>query len=579
MSDRDNGWKIAGGKKTKAKKSTPYFYTPPMHSQPLRQSQRTIKKYPPPEQIKCTISSLNVHVYVSNLWKSKDYEKLKDLLVTIKAIKHSIMRFGFDEPTPLNEKLVREIESTDVSNITLQQFPEYLRSSQVLPTASKLFDSTIWYLIYRAMIPTFDIEHNKNTFDIISEIYKNCLESEISRLYDVYTTESNVLFSKDLKRNNLKISKRSAQTQSLRIKAYRNAYRKYGEFKQTKIKQMYEDVLAIANVDTPNAWKLFTLNLQEHIVDNIDPIKCSEKILEIKNKYFEDHQNDEEDGKKFFNVSKATEKDYTDWILLWPTLSTIYQNSIVKLIPITASSKNALMEIIDRDSHVANSIVNTIVNKEYAPFDKNSRLYRTLGLFTQIDDRDICVLINKITSKTYNHCLLKLREYNTNTILEYIITNPNDNISYTLLYVKALRDLGVQNEEIEQRIEQVNKKTSLEYSIGNDFDALAAALYIYDYLPGLDFVLNEMNNINIVKMLLYVFEHVNEATHPKEKMKDLYDMAIYLRSSKAAEISTREKILLLDITDAYEKPKIQPSKSSTSIQPPKEKPTTASHAD
>ena len=296
MSDRDNGWKIARGKNSKPKKSTPYFYTPPMHTQPSHPPRAT-KKYPPPEQIKCVISSLNVHVYTSNLWKSKDYDKLKDLLVTIKAVKHSIMRFGFDEPTPLNETLVREIESTDVSSITLQQFPEYLRSTQALPTSSKLFDATIWYLIYRAMIPTFDIEHNKNTFDIISEIYKNCLESEISRLYDVYTTESNVLFSKDLKRNNLKMNKRSAQTQSLRIKAYRNAYRKYGEFKQSKIKEMYEDVLANATINTPNVWKLFTLNLQEHTVDDIDPMKCSEKILEIKNKYFEEHQNSEEDGK------------------------------------------------------------------------------------------------------------------------------------------------------------------------------------------------------------------------------------------------------------------------------------------
>lgn len=572
MNDHDD-WKIARSKKSMSKKNTPYFYTPPMSMQQSKQSQRVIKKYPPPNQITGVISSLNVHVYASNLWKSKDYDKLKDLLITIKAIKHSIMHFGFDEPTPLNEKLVREIELTDVSTVTLQQFPEYLRSSQVLPTQSKLFDSTIWYLIYRAMIPTFDIEHNKNTFDILSEIYKNCLESEISRLYDVYTKESNVLFSKDLKRNNLKMNKRSAQTQSLRIKAYRNAYRKYSEFKQSKIKHMYEDVLAIATIDTPNVWKLFTLNLQESIVDGIDPMKCSEKILDLRRKYFDEHQNSEENDEKIFSVSNTTEKDYNDWILLYPTLSTIYQNSIIKLIPITSSSKSSLMEIIDRDSHVANSIVNTIINGKYIPFDKNPRLYRILELFTQTDDKNIRSWINKITTKTYKDCLLKLREYDTNTILNYIITNPNDNITYTSLYVKALRDLGIPNEEIEQRIEQINQKTSMEYSIGNDFNALVAALYIYDYIPGLNFVLNEMNNIDIVKMVLYAYEHVAEAQHPKEKIKELYDMAMYIRNSKTIKISSRERMLLLDIIDEYENPKTQPPKASS-----KEISKTSSHS-
>lgn len=560
MSNRDNGWKIAGGKKSKPKRSTPYFYTPPVQTQPLRPP-RSQKKYPPPKQITCIISSLNVHEYTSKLWKSKDYDKLKDLLVTIKAIKHSIMCFGFDEPTPLNEKLVREIESTDVSKVTIQQFPEYLRSSQVLPTSSKLFDATIWYLIYRAMIPTFDIEHNQNTFDILSEIYKNCLESEISRLYDVYTKESNVLFSKDLKRNNLKMNKRSAQTQSLRIKAYRNAYRKYGEFKQSRIKRMYEDVLAVANIDTPNIWKLFTLNLQEHIVDDVDPMKCSEKILEIKNKYFEEHQNFEEDGKKIFSVSNATEKDYNDWLLVHPTLSTIYQNSIIKLIPITTSSKNTLMEIIDRDSHIANSIVNTITNATYVPFDKNPRVYRMLELFTQIEDRDIRSWLNKVAAKTYQECLLKLREYNTSTILNFVITHPSDNITYTLLCVKILRDLGIPNEEIELNIEQINQKTNLEYSIGNDFNALTAALYIYDYIPGLDFVLNEMNNIDIVKMVLYAYNNISIASHPSEKIKELYEMAEHLRNSTTIKITPREKMLLLDIVDEYKSPKPAASKT------------------
>ena len=582
-----------------------------------------VKPYPPPEQPICTISSNNMFVYTNNLWKENNVDGLKKLLETIKGVRKSIMHVGSDDPVYIDKTILQKIE-----NIKQQVIPVYLRMSQRLPTSpvkgpdgreKHLFDANIWYYIYRSMLPTIPIKHTQENFTILCEIYKNCLETNITRSYNSYTEASNTDFQNSLRAERLRKNRQTERTKALRTAAYSKHYKKYSEEKAHQLKIYYEDLMQIISEEditgdssiVTNAWKLFSLNLSETET-------C--KSYELRNSFFKSHAETlanvpvkkekvstllpssspsptptpettdeapkdepapaitptEEEAKAFLpNRTKNPFKSalesygprncdsitYNDWIKTYPTIATLDANEELfshKLI--------ALDELVKRDMEVITSIKNVIIHNSFIPYDENKKVYRQIGLFATDDEKQIASIINKLTPSNYSILKEDITEYSSKSILKSAFENVPLSFDSCELVVKLFRDLEIENELVSEYLSQLNHSTSKDI-MGPDYDSFIAALYLHDYIDSVHSIESIYTDINLPSIILTISKNfsIREACTPETSELLKKELLYYAEKiKKENESNNKIKFDMMDVIDLFKPKKPEPKPKSTS---------------
>ena len=246
-----------------------------------RRGENAIRRYKPsplpykktyefsaPEQPTCTIESNGVYHLCQSMWKNNDVEKFNRFLATMKSIRKAIMRVGSDEKPVIDTDILKELE---VCNTKEQVLTGNQYTKQELPTESTLFDSSIWYYIFRAMLPRGEFQRTPEAFSILSLIFKNLLETHITATYETYKTEADVRFQKDIRSNHLKKNVRTDESKLFRVKSYAKSFGEYKTLKTKTITDCYEKIVRISaihdmssdtDITVQNIWKMFSLYLQ-----------------------------------------------------------------------------------------------------------------------------------------------------------------------------------------------------------------------------------------------------------------------------------------------------------------------------
>jgi len=389
---------------------------------------------------------------------------------TFKAVRKSIMVVGSDDKCLINKEIIDELsefpQKTDI------EYPWDIITEQVLPTTNRIFDSRIWFLIFRSMLPVATNLITKQTvyiLPILQEIYSDVILSTISEKYQDYIDDSNEEFKTKINKRGL-VNAYNHKTRELRVKSYHNHIMEYKEFKNRTVDFYIDSLITISNqiqmtdltsFQVQMLWMLFSLNT------NIIPVE-KYTIEQFNNDYPE------------YEMEKCKRKE-------WNKLKLVSFHNFV-------SNRRADGDLIMYDDKLIHKLQNLIVMGKYEPFSDSTRLkYNLLGMNVKNNERKIDGILFQLSEESYTETLLKLHDFKKPLVLKAIYSSleltKKDKI--VKLYVQLLRDLDVPYHQI---IETRKDLSGIIY-------------YIYDNVS-LEDLFTFDDQINVI-ISIYKHKHIN----------------------------------------------------------------------
>jgi len=359
------------------------------------------------------------------------------------------------------------------------------------------------------MLPRISIvpkkEFAEKMLAILMDIYENVVLCNISRNYQKYIEESNIVFNKSLTKRGLH-HEYNEQTKYLRVNSYQSSIQEYHEFKEQTINdsitffvEYANNIRDICDIETFHVrllWSIFSLNI------NIIPYKNKLTQADFTKEYPK------------YNVEKCTEEQ-------WNKLKDI------QFYKINTEDESLLIK----------HLRNLVIYGNYTPYNKNSRVkYNVLGMNFQNIERKVNSFIMKLSQDNYKEILEEIKEYfNDETrekILNSIITYLIDmNVIDESVYIQLVKTLGYKSSELRKFMTNP-KILSLLY-----YHELTSKLEIYKRLKG---------EISLQLVLsLYAYRELSQQRYKniETELKQRAEMLI----NKAA--NSREKFLLLDVIE------------------------------
>lgn len=490
---------------------------------------RKVYAFPAPSQPKCTIESDRVHMYCQMLWKANDMAKFHGLLSTFKGVRKAIMGVGSDERTVIDENLLSEITRIKVVGKD-NHLPRQYQQSQKLPTTSTLFDSNIWYFIFRAMFPDVGciFERNDESFSVLVSIYENFLNTYISATYEQYKNEADAKFNNDMRRNHLKKMIESEQSRRLRVNSYVKCFGEYKTYKANILQNHYERLMVLYTSSNTGREKELIWKMLCNLSYITSPSEDVPIANALKTKFFEEaHPN--------FVTKDCTEEVYNDWILNY--LPDINRHSS------TSSTSN----VMQNDFAYIRKMTTAIEYAVYKPFREAPRTYKMIGLVSRNVDAEILVALNKISDANFEVMKYVLDAYIAEDVVKVLFTHPPSS-TYADVSVRLLKYLDIDQELCQKYFSLLNVAPTIVDGVEcHEVEPLITSLFIHGYIDTIGILVTTFTNTCIPEVLLRIYKNKsNISPNRVERVnKDILNRAIKLKDT----LTGKYKYALMDIID------------------------------
>ena len=508
---------------------------------------RKVYAFPAPSQPKCTIDSDRVHTYCKALWKENDMTKFQSLLATFKGVRKAIMGVGSDERTVIDEALLSEIEHTKIVGKD-NHLPRQYQQSQRLPTKSTLFDSNIWYFIFRAMLPDGAVEVQDDTsFSILISIYENFLNTYISATYERYKNEADTKFNADLRRNHLKKMVESEQSKRLRVSSYVRSFGEYKTYKANILRNHYERLMLLITQPAASSEKALMWKMLCNLSYITSPETDAGIVNELTTKFFnEAHPN--------FVTKDCTKEVYDDWVLNY--LPDINRH-------LTSSTSN----IMQNDFGYIQRMTIAIENATYKSFREAPKMYKLIGLVSRNVDAEILSALNRISAPNFEIMKYVLDAYLAEDVVRVLFMNPPSS-TYADVCVRLLKYLEVEQELCQKYFSLLNVEPKKQDGVEcHNVEPLIAALFIYGYIDTIGILATTFTKVCLPEVLMCIYK--NKSNIPPDRQartnRDLLNRAIKLKDT----LTGKYKYALMDIIDelapSEAEPEPEPEPTSSNI--------------
>lgn len=544
----NNRWETAKSKRPFHKRRNDTYnylsqpYVPRYSSKDTKPYQKSYA-YPAPKQPSCVLTAGGIGKLCENMWKMNDFTKFLRLLDTVKMIRKSIMHLGYDDADlKIDMEIIREIESLNVEGTT----------KQVLPTSSRLFDSNIWYYMYRAMLPTISFQKSKESFNIISIIYNNLLETYLTSSYERYKSEANVQFQKSIRSNHIKKNERSILSNMYRVMSYGVSFGQYKKIKAECLKKYYENIQNICSLHDVsrlstlmnNIWAMFSLNIgYKYPSDNA---KCIEKYNTLRNEFFTKHSG--------FSVESCQPATYDEWLQIYSELRTLYLRTIF--------NDNQIME---RDFAFIQDMEKAIKYSVYTKFTDDPMCYKRIGLLPPKTDNEIISAINKLNTTNFETYKYTFNIYSDDDIVRHIF-EMHPTKKFVPVYMKLFEFLKIDEKIVEHYLQELNIKAEPEDGVEvMKSEALIAGLYAAEYIHKIEEIIELFDKVSIPEVLLCIKEF--KTMIPPSRWVSTSKELLKYAKEYYAKIEGMYKWRLMDIIEELDtKPKVVINNTSSSTE-------------
>lgn len=488
--------------------------------------QKKVYEFGAPKQPSIDINSNSIHLFCRKLWETNDMETFTKLLSTVKAIRKSIMRIGSDEPLECDANIIAAITAFDGSPRVL---PDELYTVQKFPTDLTLFDSNIWYYMFRAMLPTVEYVKNVETFTVLSTIYKNIVETYITKSYEKFKNEADFFFNKDMRSNHLRKNVQTYDSKELRVKSYHKSFNAYGNLKAKLLNTYYEHIIALGEKSPEAVWKLISLYLT-YPVPEVATI-CMGTATSIKNGFFKERPN--------FKPETCDAITYNLWI------DEIYP----KLMRLKSTAYKT--DIMERDFMFISTMQKCIQHYRYVPYENNQRVYKMLGLVTAGGDKEILSFLNRITEVNFETIKHAFDAYPNEDIVRIAFENC-PSVTYTILYAKLFKYLDVDDNIINEYLPLLNVKLRPEEEGVEriDTEPMIATLYTFGYIATIDEIGKRLTAVNMAEVLMRIND--NKKYFGKERWVKTSKELIVNAKRLMKTLTGKYKYVLMNIIDELE---------------------------
>lgn len=497
---------------------------------------KKIYKFPPPKQPECTIDSSAVFQMCQKMWENNDMEKFNRFLITMKTIRKSIMRVGSDDTPCVDNNIINELQGYKAIDI----FPH---TQQILPTESTLFDSHVWYAIFRAMLPRVQFNKTLESFGILSEIYKNILETLVTNTYSQYKHEADIIFQKGIRSKQLKKNVQTEESKFLRVKSYKRSFSEYGDSKSNIISTYYNNIATIAgmhditnlnDVIVQNIWKMFSLYF------DFDPKLDAEYCINMKGKL-----KDEFFKHKYpkFKLDSCTEQMYNDWLSMYPNIQKY--NAVIAY----PEPENYM----ERDNCYIKAMREAIYYGKFAKFTDQPTVYKKLGLIPISTDDEVFAALTKLTEVNFEVQKYTFNMYLNDDIVRILFMYCRPEM-FINTYMKLLQYLSVDDITINKYIDLLNvKKKSIDGVEQMYSEYTIAALYVFGFIDSMDYIVKKFNKVSIPEVISTIYKNKN--LFELERWETVSKELSYYANKYYKELTGKFKWRMLDIAEEIDSKK------------------------
>lgn len=488
--------------------------------------------YPPPHQPNCTINSNSVYIVCQKMWKENDIDKFNRFLSTMKYIRKAIMQVGSDDAPEIATDILEELESHNKDPLLIT---EEENTQQVLPTESKLFDSGIWYYIFRAMLPRSQYTKSEDTFSIISLIFKNILETYLTATYERYKSEADVIFQKTIRANHLKRNVKTDESKYFRVKSYAKSFYEYKDLKQKTIGSYYEKILQISsvydmtetgNVLVDNIWKMFSMYFQYTYPNDVKD--CTILHRGMLEDFFKNAHPD-------FTLVNCNKNIYLDWAKHYADMHKLYAY--------IASPD----DIMKRDIAFIKDMEKIIRYGNYTSFQDNPNVYKAIGLVPLRTDDEILSALNKLSERNFETLKYTFNTYSNSDIVRVLFEHCQPEV-FVNTYMKLFKFLEIDDSIIDIYIDLLNIKKPSEDGVEQMYsEPTIAGLYVHGYIESIDAIVMKFDKVNIPEVIMSIYrnKHLISETDYIDASKQL----LFYARKYSKEITGKYKWCLMDIID------------------------------
>ena len=505
-----------------ANRSKPSHYVP---------KYKKVYKFPPPKQPSCIIDSSAVFQMCQKMWETNNMAKFNRFLITMKTIRKSIMRVGSDDTPSIDNDIINELQTYKA----IDMFPH---TQQVLPTDSTLFDSHLWYAIFRAMLPRVKFNKNLESFGVLSEIYKNILETLVTNSYGRYKKEADVVFQKGLRSKQLKKNEMTEESKEIRVKSYKKSFGEYEDSKSNIIATYYNNIVTTAgmhdisnmnDVIVQNIWKMFSLYFD--LDPKLDADYCIKSKTKIKEEFFR---------KRYpkFTLDSCTEQIYNDWLMIYPDIQKY--NAIIAY-----PEPDSYM---DRDYCYIKAMRQSIYYGKFARFTDQPTVYKSLGLIPLKTDDEIFASLKRLSEINYEVQKYTFNMYPNEDIVRILFTYCKEKNTVNV-YMKLLQYLEVDDTIINKYIDLLNVKHESVDNVETMYSEYTiAALYVYGFIDSMDYIVKKFTKVSIPEVITSIYD--NKKLFEYERWETVAKELLYYANKYYKELQGKFKWRMLDIIEA-----------------------------
>ena len=404
-----------------------------------------------PEQIPMCINNIQVRKYCRQLYATKNYTGLKELNDCFAIVRRAIMRRYRDEEAHIDESIIRAIESIPVTEEEINASSVYAVAR--MPVSTNYFDSDIWTIIFREMLPVDEkIEFTHNVFTILLAIFITVTIAEVSLLRKKLTALRNRDRAKgidDLKRSG-KLN--GSEINKLDKNLNDEFYASFNSLKDDMVYNMVDDfreymschnVADFTDKKVVMIWRIVTCNVfimptslaDVRVIDHSlfsiyslhnDPYDYTTAISIIRSTFY---------GKyKDYKNENATQEIWEEWKERY-----MYIKILSTMLSFRMSKHNA-SDISEVDTSYI-KLLKMLHESTFAPYNRwvTGRRYSEIELEPEYGTEQINLMLNKLHEGLIEYTIVLSSIYNKNHFMDTIIKKcVSENIEQAKFYIPVI---------------------------------------------------------------------------------------------------------------------------------------------
>ena len=379
------------------------------------------------------------------------------------------------------------------------------------------------------MFPTVEFVKNETTFNILSVIYENILETYMTSSYERYKNEADVRFQKDIRANHLRKNVIDIRSKALRVKSYAKSFYEYKKLKEQNLQTYYENIQLMFHTEKSetmieNIWRLMSMFMTYRMPDNVG--ECVDRLNKIKTEFFP----------VGFSMKDCDRDMYMAWIRLYPEVAKL--NNYI--------SFSHPHDIMERDFGFISDMEKVIKRDQFVRFADDPLRYKSIGLIPPMSDEEILKALNKLNSTNFDTFKFTFNTYLNDDIVRVLFSNCPDG-KFVPVYMKLFKFLDISDSLISVHMRALNIKLEPVDGVEKMFsEPLIAGLYDYGYIDSIDLIAKEFDKVNLAEVVVCAFEYRKQIG---ERWKSISKEVLYYATKLSKELTGKYKYRLMDIID------------------------------